>query len=237
MNRSNSLAGAAFPVTAWSQVMQVKSGNEKALEVFCQSYWPAIYSYLRALGCEREEALDETQEFLTQFIHSESLKSLAPERGLLRSYLRQSLRNHIASVRRNAVRQKRGGGYMQIALEDLEAFDAPNEPEAADQWFDRSWAWSAVNRAIGRIEVRYSKRGREKLFAELKVGLISPELLKPYAEIGTIVGMNEGQVKLEVHRIRKRLAEELRAEVMTTLSAGVNVDEELRYLLSVLGHE
>jgi hypothetical protein len=49
--------------------------------------------------------------------------------------------------------------------------------------------------------------------------------------------MNEGQVKLEVHRIRKRLAEELRAEVMTTLSAGVNVDEELRYLLSVLGHE
>jgi hypothetical protein len=24
---------------------------------------------------------------------------------------------------------------------------------------------------------------------------------------------------------------------MTTLSAGVNVDEELRYLLSVLGHE
>jgi hypothetical protein len=69
------------------------------------------------------------------------------------------------------------------------------------------------------------------------VGLINPELLKPYAEIGTIVGMNEGQVKLEVHRIRKRLAEELRAEVMTTLSAGVNVDEELRYLLSVLGHE
>ncbi len=78
---------------------------------------------------------------------------------------------------------------MQIALEDLEAFDAPNELEAADQWFDRSWAWSAIR----RIEARYSKRGREKLFAELKAGLINPELLKPYAEIGTIVGMNEGK--------------------------------------------
>ena len=49
--------------------------------------------------------------------------------------------------------------------------------------------------------------------------------------------MTEGHVKLEMHRARKRLADELRAEVAVTLDAGGDVETELRYLLSVLGSE
>jgi len=64
-------------------------GSTEALEELCRSYWPAIYTYLRALGCDREEALDETQEFLARFINGGGLESVAPERGRLRSYLRQ----------------------------------------------------------------------------------------------------------------------------------------------------
>jgi hypothetical protein len=71
----------------------------------------------------------------------------------------------------------------------------------------------------------------------LKPGLISPDLLKPYAEIATLTGMTEGQVKLEVHRARRRLADELRAEVAATLPPEEDVEDELRYLLSVLSHE
>lgn len=236
----SSTAGAPFPITAWTQVMQVQRGDaeaRQALEVFCQNYWPAIYTYLRALGCQREEALDETQEFLTRFISGGGIQSIAPDRGRLRSYLRQSLRNHLATVRRDAARQKRGGGQMQISLDDVETFDVPSEPEAADQWFDRRWAWSVIRTAIERMESRYTARGRKDLFAELKAGLISPDLLKPYAEIAKLVRMTESQVKLEVHRARRRLADELRAEVAVTLPPGGDVEEELRYLLSVMSHE
>lgn len=236
----SSTAGAPFPITAWTQVMRVQRGDSEArqaLEVFCKNYWPAIYTYLRALGCQREEALDETQEFLTRFISGGGIQSVAPDRGRLRSYLRQSLRNHIATVRRDAARQKRGGGQMQLSFDDVEAFDVPSQPEAADQWFDRRWAWSMIRTAVERMESRYVARGRKDLFSELKSGLISPDLLKPYAEIATIVGMTEGQVKLEVHRARRRLADELRAEVAGTLNPGADVEEELRYLLSVLSSE
>lgn len=233
-------AGAPFPITAWTKVMQVQRGDPDArlaLEQLCQNYWPAIYTYLRALGCDREDALDETQEFLTGFINGGALQNVSPERGRLRSYLRQSLRNHLATVRRDAARQKRGGGQVQISFDDVETFDVPSQPEAADQWFDRRWAWSMIRTAVERMESRYSARGKQSLFMELKQGLISPDLLKPYAEIATIVGMTEGQVKLEVHRARRRLADELRAEVAGTLNPGADVEEELRYLLSVLSSE
>ena len=94
-----------------------------------------------------------------------------------------------------------------------------------------------MRRAMDRMESRYRERGREALFTELKAGLISPDLLKPYAEIGASLGMNESQVKLEVHRARRRLADELREEVAGTLEPGADVEEELRYLLTVLSCE
>jgi hypothetical protein len=50
---------APFPATAWTQVLTAQSEapeSRLALEDICKAYWPAIYTYLRALGCEREEA-------------------------------------------------------------------------------------------------------------------------------------------------------------------------------------
>jgi RNA polymerase sigma factor (sigma-70 family) len=232
---------AAFPVTSWTCVISARrldeQGSRAALEELCRDYWPAIYTYLRALGCDREEARDETQEFLARFVNGGGLENVSPERGRLRSYLRQAVRNQLATSRRDAARQKRGGGMTIVSMEEAEAFDVPNEPERADHWFDRRWAWSVMRRAVDRMESRYHERGREKIFSELKAGLISPDLLKPYAEIGASLGMNESQVKLEVHRARRRLADELRAEVAGTMEPGANVEEELRYLLTVLSCE
>jgi RNA polymerase sigma factor (sigma-70 family) len=241
MSTPNTDPRAAFPVTSWTCVMSARqpedSGSKAALEELCRDYWPAIYTYLRALGCDREEALDETQEFLARFINGGGLESVSPDRGRLRSYLKQSVRNHLYTLRRDAARQKRGGGVMIVSMDDAEVFDVPSEPERADHWFDRRWAWSVMRRAMERLESRYVERGRASLFTELKAGLISPDLLKPYAEIGASLGMNESQVKLEVHRARRRLADELRAEVAGTMEPGANVDEELRYLLTVLSRE
>ena len=232
---------AAFPITSWTRVMSARQPDEPgslaALEELCRSYWPAIYTYLRALGCDREEALDETQEFLSRFINGGGLESVSPERGRLRSYLRQAVRNQLFTLRRDAARQKRGGGKVIVPMDEAEVFDVPSEPDRADQWFDRRWAWAVMRRAMEQLEAGYRERGREAIFTELKAGLISPDLLKPYAEISASLGMNESQLKLEVHRARRRLADELRREVASTMEPGANVDEELRYLMTVLSRE
>ena len=206
-----------------------------ALEEICKAYWPAIYTYLRALGCEREEARDFTQDFLCGLIATEGLQKVAPERGRLRSYLMQAVRNHLSNARRDAARQKRGGGQTMISMNEMAAFDVPSQPETADAWFDRRWAWSVLRRAMERMQAHFTERGRGALFEALKPGLANPDLLKPCAEIGASLSMTAGHVKLEMHRARKRLADELRSEVAATLDAGGDVEGELRYLLGVLG--
>ena len=48
-------------------------------------------------------------------------------------------------------------------------------------------------------------------------------------------GMNEGAVKVAVHRLRKRFRELLRQEIAHTLSDDADGDDELRYLCLVHG--
>lgn len=230
---------AAFPITAWTQVLAAQTECPEArtaLEDICKAYWPAIYTYLRALGCEREEARDYTQEFLCEFTMEGGLHKVAPERGRLRSYIMQAVRYHLSNIRRDAQRQKRGGGQAIVSMDDeMARFDVPSQLETADAWFDRRWAWSLLRRAMDRMQAHFDERGRGALFEALKQGLANPGLLKPYSEIGASLGMSEGNVKIEMHRARKRLANELRAEVAATLDVGGDVESELRYLLSVLG--
>lgn len=200
-----------------------------------QSLLARDYTYLRALGCEREEARDFTQEFLSEFITKGDLHKVAPERGKLRSYMMQAVRNHLSNARRDAARQKRGGGQAIVSMDEMESFDVAAAPDVADAWFDRRWAWSVLRRSMDRMAAHFEERGRTPLFDALKSGLANPDLLKPYAEIGAALGMTEGHVKIEMHRARKRLADELRSEVASTLESGGDVETELRYLLSVLG--
>jgi len=48
-------------------------------------------------------------------------------------------------------------------------------------------------------------------------------------------GVSLSSVKVGVHRMRKRFGEMLRAEIVETVGEGEDVDEELRYLIEVLG--
>ena len=78
---------APFPATAWTQVLTAQTEapeSREALEDICKAYWPAIYTYLRALGCDREEARDFTQDFLADFITKGDFHKVAPDRGRLR---------------------------------------------------------------------------------------------------------------------------------------------------------
>ena len=48
------------------------------------------------------------------------------------------------------------------------------------------------------------------------------------------LGLTEGTVKVAVYRLRKRFDELLRAEIAQTVATPVEVNEELRYLVSVI---
>jgi RNA polymerase sigma-70 factor (ECF subfamily) len=72
------------------------------------------------------------------------------------------------------------------------------------------------------------------LFATLKPCLVGDRAAQPYTELAAKLGMEEGGVKVAVHRMRQRYRELLRAEIANTVASPGEVDAEMRHLFNVL---
>lgn len=229
-----------FPATAWTRVLAargVDDGAAQALDEVCRAYWRPAYSFLRALGCQREDALDLTQEFLAKFAQSSSgITAVDPAKGKLRSYMKEMLRHHFSNHLRDASRQKRGGGAQILPLNELEGWEEPSEGTSADLHYDQAWAFTLLERAMKFLRCSYEKRGKGALFDLIKDGLLSAGELQHRAKISALTGVNEAQLRVELHRARRRLVEALQREVAET-SGPDGADEELRYLLTVLAQD
>src|SRR5262245_50512227 len=63
-------SGKWFATTHWSAVLQAGAGaspaSQKALELLCRRYWPAVFTYLRGCGFSSSDAEDLTQSY---FVH------------------------------------------------------------------------------------------------------------------------------------------------------------------------
>jgi RNA polymerase sigma factor (sigma-70 family) len=229
-----------FPATAWTRVLAARGDSEgagQALEDVCRAYLRPAYSFLRALGCEREDALDLTQEFLVKFTQSSSgIAAVDPSKGRLRSYMKEMLRHHFSNHLRDATRIKRGGGAQLLALDELEGWEEPSiggTPDQADLHYDRAWAFTLLERAMSHLRSSYERRGKTALFHLIKDGLLSAGELQQRAQISASAGVSEAQLRVELHRARRRLVEALQREVAETAAPDA-AEEELRYLLTVL---
>lgn len=219
-----------FPHTVWSRVHRAgREGNEAelAMEDLCGIYREPARKYLVSLGCQVADAEDLTQEFMLRWATRETMQRLAPETGKLRSYIRQSLRNLLSNSRRDSAIQRRGGGQAHFSLDDG---DLPEIP-AADHVLDSEWALALLRLVMTRLRESYESRGKAAVFDRLAETLLDADAVQPYAEIGVALGIKESQVKLEVHRLRRRFGESLTAAVAATVADPADVDGELRHLL------
>ena len=112
-----------------------------------------------------------------------------------------------------------------------------SESVTAEQLLDRSWARLMIDRVIHELAAYYRSKGREKEFELLQPFLgWDGEEGATYAEVGRALGINEGNVKVKVHRMRSRCRALLKAEVGNTLSSEdeSTAREELAHLLSTV---
>ena len=233
-------ARSPFPATAWTRVLAARGADAcavQALDDVCRAYWRPAYSFLRALGCQREDALDLTQEFLAKFAQSSSgIAAVDPAKGKLRSYMKEMLRHHFSNHLRDASRQKRGGGAQALPLDELEGWEEPADGASAEHHYDKAWAFTLLERAMKNLRGSYARRGKGALFELIKDGLLSAGELQQRAQISASAGVSEAQLRVELHRARRRLVEALQREVAET-SGPDGADEELRYLLTVLAQD
>ncbi len=232
-----------FRTTHWSVVLRARndpsSKAREALAALCQLYWPPIYAYLRRTGHAPSDAEDLTQGFFVHLFEQDFLGHLQHQNGKFRSFLLVFLKNFLSDVRDKACSQKRGGGQTLISLDELEAEERhalePSDSLTPEQVFERRWAHRLMERAVARLRAEYAAAGKEALFDELKDLHPGERGARSYVEIGALFGLSETAIKSAVHRLRLRHRDILRSEIANTISGPEEVEDEIRYLIQVLG--
>jgi DNA-directed RNA polymerase specialized sigma24 family protein len=231
-----------FVTTRWTVVLSAgrKSSpqSDRALGELCQTYWYPLYAYVRGRGNTKEDAEDLVQAFFARFLEKNYLEGLSAERGKFRAFLLASFKHFLANEWDKATRQKRGGGAQHLSLDWQEADKRfhlePVDSASPDRIFDREWALALLERVIGFLKDECDRDGKAQLFEQARGYLMVSAEAIPYPEAAVRLGMDEGAVRVAVHRLRKRYRELLRAEVAQTLTDPQQISEELRSLQAAL---
>ena len=232
-----------FATTHWSVVLAAGQREsvpaQHALETLCRAYWYPIYAYVRRKGYKLEEAQDLTQEFFAQLIAKDHFRLADRNKGKFRGFLLATLDYFLAREWSRAHRQKRGGQFTFISMDQQSPEERyrlePADHETPERQFLRQWALTVLKQAMNALQRECEANGKTPLFQEAK-NLISGERHgAAYAQISKSLNMGEGAVRVAVHRLRQRYGELLRHEVAHTVASEEEVDEELRYLFQVLG--
>ncbi len=237
-SEQSSAPGDVFATTHWTVVLAAGERHtpqsDGALEELCRTYWFPLYAYVRRRGHNKQDAEDLTQAFFARFLEKNYLSGLSSERGRFRAFLLASLKHFLANEWDKSQAQKRGGGVALISL-DWQTADtkfqvaAVNEP-SPDQAFDREWALALLAKVIERLQSECAADGKAKLFEQLKMFLMAGKGESAQSDVAKALGMEEGAVRVAVHRLRKRYRVLLRDEIAQTLSDPAQVDAEMRAL-------
>ena len=232
-----------FATTHWTVVLAAGKRHtpqsDHALEQLCKTYWFPLYAYARRRGHTKEEAEDLTQGFFARFLAKNYLEGLSAERGRFRAFLLASLKHFLANEWDKSQRQKRGGGELPLSLDwqtaDTKFQVAASAEPSPDQAFDREWAVALLAKVIERLQAECAADGKGKLFEHLKIFLAAGKGESAPSEVAKALDMEEGAVRVAVHRLRKRYRVLLRDEISQTLSDPAQVDEEMRSLFGAFG--
>lgn len=232
--------GAAFASTDWSLVLEAGADGERkrhALERLCRTYWQPVYSFIRRLGHDREQAKDLTQALFAHLLENDFFATADPERGRFRAYLRQTCRLFLGNEWQRRTAAKRGGRTaVVVPWDELPAAGEEPAAEGADPAtdYDRQWALALLRSAMRRLEAEYAGAGESALLAALRPYLTTRPGSGDYDRLAAQLGVPRGLVPVRVHRLGKRYQELIRAEVAATVATRSEVDAELRHCLAAL---
>lgn len=230
-----------FRATRWTLVLQARGQGveaRRALEDLCGAYWFPLYAWCRRSGLAAADAEDMVQGFFVQVLEKDLFASADAARGKLRTFLLTALQRHVRDEQGKAKALRRGGGkVLSFDGSEAEAWYAGEqvEGESAGHLFDRQWALAVLDQAVRRLEADAAARGKTEAFEAMRPFLTEEGSAADYEEAGRPLGLNAGAFKVAVHRLRAKFREALRAEVADTQPPDAGIDEEIAYLMKVLG--
>jgi RNA polymerase sigma factor (sigma-70 family) len=171
--------GDRFPLTRWSVIDAVRSGDEtervRAMDTLCAAYWKPVYKYVR-LHWNRptDDAQDLTQGFFVQVIERGLLGKFDPAKSRLRTYLRVCVDRFVMNDVKATERLKRGGNVSHVALDftgaeeelggaTVDPASIPS-PESLEVFFEKEWIRGLFELAVEDLRKHCEANERERTF-------------------------------------------------------------------------
>ena len=233
-----------FPATRWTLIRRVQKGGEveaaRAMEEICRQYWYPIYAFARRHGFNAPDAEDLTQTFFQRLITSETIQAAREEQGHMRSFMLSLLKKVISNHVRHASAEKRGGSLAATISFDDDGAEARYSHEPADirdpdTLFDRAWAQGVLSTAEKKLRQEFIKAGYTEGYDQLREFLPLGDNATPYPAAAKKLGLAEGTLRLQIHRMRKRYGKIIEEEITQTVSTPAEVKAELAHLMEVIG--
>lgn len=228
--------------THWSVVLSARNlsspQSDASLEKLCRTYWYPLYAFARWQGQSPQDAEDLTQEFFLRLLQKHYLDSAQRERGRFRTFLLVAFKRFLANEWDRGQTQKRGGGAASIPFDtQLAERLYSNETSLklpAERLYEQHWAMALIEQAMARLRADFETAGKGQTFEHLKGFLAAGKAELPQTQLAEKLGMTEGALRVEVHRLRKTFRKLIRDEVAQTVAEKEDIDEEFQHLLSVL---
>jgi len=100
--------------------------------------------------------------------------------------------------------------------------------------FERQWAILVLQRAFQELETEQVELGHQAQFDSLAPCLTRDAESLGYDELAKRLQSTPAALRMAVGRLRKRLAELVRAEIRTTVDHDTDIEDELRGLFRAL---
>ncbi|HLE69127.1 MAG TPA: sigma-70 family RNA polymerase sigma factor, partial [Vicinamibacteria bacterium] len=146
----------------------------------CKSYWYPLYAFVRRQGHGPEEARDLTQGYFAQLLEKGYLEDFDPSLGRFRVFLKASVKNFLSKERDKAHAWKRGGHAHIVSLSADEVEGRyryePADRLTPEEIFERRWALTLLERALGKLRKEFEDGDRGKEFEKLKGYLTGEEI-------------------------------------------------------------
>jgi DNA-directed RNA polymerase specialized sigma24 family protein len=233
---------ASFRPTRWTRVLAARGQSPEAREALselCAAYYTPVVAFLRREGRAEDAARELAHEFFARILAGSSLDGADPRRGRFRSYVLGALKHFLANRRVHASRAKRGADVVHEPMDFLN--DPPSSRPVADPTvvppellFDRAWALRVLERAFETMLADASDPAARREFEALKPWLTGQPEDRTQADTARELGMNEGAVRVSIHRLRRRFRGLVKAEIAQTVHDPADVGDELRHLIAVL---
>lgn len=228
---------ARFHTTRWTLVRLSRGDDttsQQALSDLCAAYYAPVVAFIGRCGFEDSRARDLAHDFFARLLVSPQMLKPEQERGRFRSYLLGAVKHFVSDALDRERAVKRGGGATMETITEAGAALSDEMMLAPDREFDRQWALTVLSRVVAALEAEFASAGKAEHFALLKPWLTGDDDTLSQAAIAERLAMNEGAVKVAIHRLRKRFRQLIKAEIAHTVGSEADARQELCHLLAAM---